>query len=212
MVAPRTQIPVVADAETYPLGENSEYSNGSALALLALSHTAVEHRIYLAMLAASNGTGVSAPFSGRRLMQLTDIGSLSTIRRGLDGLTAKLSIRRELKKHSESVREPGNCYRVFRPEEIIERHRENGGMYTSVAGLQGRGTQSFERAITRVADNQNLSRREAQVALCCVQGLTNAEIGLRLRVSEQTVKFHLRHVFIKFGVRRRAELIARLLM
>jgi DNA-binding CsgD family transcriptional regulator len=45
-----------------------------------------------------------------------------------------------------------------------------------------------------------------------VEGLTNAEIGLRLLVSEQTVKFHLRHIFIKFGVKRRAELISRLLL
>ena len=71
---------------------------------------------------------------------------------------------------------------------------------------------SFERVIQRVVENKNLSRREAQVALCCVEGLTNAEIGLRLLVSEQTVKFHLRHIFIKFGVKRRAELISRLLL
>jgi DNA-binding CsgD family transcriptional regulator len=57
-----------------------------------------------------------------------------------------------------------------------------------------------------------LSRREAQVALCCVEGLTNAEIGTRLSVTEQTVKFHLRNIFVKFKVKRRAELISRLLM
>jgi DNA-binding CsgD family transcriptional regulator len=71
---------------------------------------------------------------------------------------------------------------------------------------------SFERAVARVAENPLLSRREGQVALYCVEGLTNAEIGRRLDVSEQTVKFHLRHVFVKFGVKRRAELISRLLM
>lgn len=57
----------------------------------------------------------------------------------------------------------------------------------------------------------DLSRREAQVALCCAEGLTNAEIGDRLCITEQTVKFHMRHLFIKFGVRRRGELISRLL-
>jgi DNA-binding CsgD family transcriptional regulator len=57
----------------------------------------------------------------------------------------------------------------------------------------------------------NLSRREAQVALCCAEGLTNAEIGARLFVTEQTVKFHMRHLFVKFGVKRRGELISRLL-
>ncbi|HCX28418.1 MAG TPA: hypothetical protein DHU55_01390 [Blastocatellia bacterium] len=48
--------------------------------------------------------------------------------------------------------------------------------------------------------------------MCCVQGLTNAEIGSRLLVTEQTVKFHLRRIFVKFGVKRRAELISRLLL
>jgi DNA-binding CsgD family transcriptional regulator len=211
MVAPKNQIAVSTDSETYPLGENFEPSNGSALALLALTHTTIEHQIYLAMLDAANGGSVSTPFTTRRLMAMTNLRSLSTIRRGVDGLLAKLSIQREANGNGEAAREMGTRYRVFGPEEIIERRRENGGLST-VAELQTRGTRSFHRAISRVAENPNLSRREAQVALCCVQGLTNAEIGQRLQVSEQTVKFHLRHVFIKFGVKRRAELIARLLM
>ena len=66
------------------------------------------------------------------------------------------------------------------------------------------------QAVRRVIDVGSLSRREAQVALCCAQGLTNAEIGIRLQVSEQTVKFHLRNIFVKFGVKRRAELVSRL--
>lgn len=211
MVASKSQIAVSADSETYPLGENSEHFNGSALALLALSHTTIEHRIYVAMLAAANGSNGSVPFTARRLMVLTNIGSLSTIRRGLDGLLSKLSIKRELKAEGNGVREPGTYYRVFLPEEIIERRTQNGGVH-SIAELQTNGVRSFERALSRVLENPNLSRREAHVTLCCVQGLTNAEIGQRLHVSEQTVKFHLRHVFIKFGVKRRAELIARLLL
>ena len=59
--------------------------------------------------------------------------------------------------------------------------------------------------------NSNLSRREAQVALACAEGMTNSEIGRRLSIGEQTVKFHLRNIFAKFGVRRRTELISRLL-
>ncbi len=66
-------------------------------------------------------------------------------------------------------------------------------------------------ALERVVNGYDLSRREAQVALCCAEGLTNAEIGDRLCITEQTVKFHMRHLFIKLGVRRRAELISRLL-
>ena len=100
---------------------------------------------------------------------------------------------------------------MFKPEEVIAR-REARGIQSYGNGIGSAPTRSFERVIQRVVENRNLSRREAQVALCCVEGLTNAEIGLRLLVSEQTVKFHLRHIFIKFGVKRRAELISRLLL
>ncbi len=100
--------------------------------------------------------------------------------------------------------------RVRLPEEVIARRDENG-TNTFTRGISG-NDRSFERVIQRIVATRNLSRREAQVALCCVEGLTNAEIGSRLLVKEQTVKFHLRHVFLKFGVKRRAELISRLLL
>src|SRR5438132_1063278 len=97
------QIPAVAHSDTYPLGENPEHTSNEQLnALVALSHTVIEHRLYSAMLA-----------------------------------------------------------------EVL--------------------------------------------ALCCADGLTNAQIGTKLRVSEQTIKFHLRNIFIKFGVKRRTELVSRLL-
>jgi DNA-binding CsgD family transcriptional regulator len=197
------------DSKTYPLGEHSEHFPGQpAMALVALSHTPVEHRLYRAMVLAVDENAKPAAFlTARRLMTLTGI-RLSTIRRGLEGLLAKLSIERAEKTNERGTREPGAAYRVFPPEEVIARRREQG-----FAGIErGQLNHSFERAITRVVEHRNLSRREAQVALCCVEGLTNAQIGSRLQVTEQTVKFHLRHIFVKFGVRRRAELISRLLM
>jgi len=198
------------DSKTYPLGEyNEPYQGQPTMALVALSHTPVEHRLYRAMLlAAEENKKPAVMLTGRRLMSITGIRSLSTIRRGLDGLLSKLSIEREQRSDGNGAREMGAAYRVFKPDEVIVRRREQG-----LAGIEsGEVNPSFERAITRVVEHRNLSRREAQVALCCVEGLTNAQIGSRLRVTEQTVKFHLRHIFIKFGVRRRAELISRLLM
>lgn len=205
------------DSKTYPLGEKGEHFNyAHALALVALSHTPVEHRLYAAMLAAVDADGQPAEtFTARRLMMLTSIRSLSTIRRGLEGLLSKWSIEREERvvgnNAREGGREPGAAYRVYRPDEVVSRRNEKGFPYPNGVTSQD-ANHCFERAISRVVENRNLSRREAQVALCCVEGLTNAEIGNRLQVTEQTVKFHLRHVFIKFGVRRRAELISRLLM
>lgn len=214
------------DSKTYPLGENIEPFAadpvadpvvGPTMALVALSHTPVERRLYAAMLRETNGSADSpdaAPriFTVRTLMELTGIVSLSTIRRGLEGLVAKCSIEREAKANGNGTREHSFAYRVFPPEQVIAR-REERGMKSYAKGIESSAdNRAFERVIQRVAENRNLSRREAQVALCCVEGLTNAEIGLRLHVSEQTVKFHLRHIFIKFGVKRRAELISRLLL
>ena len=204
------------DSKTYPLGEKIEQpADGASLALVALSHTPVERRLYAAMLAAMNGSDHESEqrfLTVRTLMDLTGIVSLSTIRRGLEGLVAKFSVEREAKVNGDGARDHTAAYRVFTPEQVIAR-REERGMKSYARGIaSGVGSRAFERVIQRVVENKNLSRREAQVALCCVEGLTNAEIGLRLLVSEQTVKFHLRHIFIKFGVKRRAELISRLLL
>lgn len=204
------------DSKTYPLGEKIDPpANGTAMALLALTHTPVERRLYAAMLSAVNGDAGEAHspvFTVRSLMELTGIISLSTIRRGLEGLVAKFSVEREVKSNGNGGRDHTAAYRVFPPEQVIARREERGMKSYEKGAESGFGSRSFERVIQRVVENKNLSRREAHVALCCVEGLTNAEIGLRLLVSEQTVKFHLRHIFIKFGVRRRAELISRLLL
>lgn len=208
--------PIIAkiDPETYPLGEKTERAtDGAALSLVALSHTACERRLYAAMLFAidQSSSGLEM-FTVRRLMEITGIRSLSTIRRGLEGLVAKFSVERGAKPNGNGIRDHGVSYRVFTPEEVIAR-RDEMGMETYARGIRSNvGNRSFERVVQRVIENRNLSRREAQVALCCVEGLTNAQIGLRLLVTEQTVKFHLRNIFVKFGVRRRAELISRLLM
>jgi DNA-binding CsgD family transcriptional regulator len=206
------------DPKTYPLGEKIEHpAENASMALVALTHTPVERRLYAAMLTAMNGSlnpsdNLSGVFTVRRLMGLTDIVSLSTIRRGLEGLVAKFSIEREAKANGNGTRDHAAAYRVFTPDQIIAR-REERGVKSYAKGIDsGVNSRAFERVIQRVVENKNLSRREAQVALCCVEGLTNAEIGSRLLVSEQTVKFHLRHIFIKFGVKRRAELISRLLL
>ena len=216
MFPQKSQISAVVDSETYPLGEKNErVSNGPATALVTLSHTPLERRLYNSMLAAVAGNGIEANgarlFTVRGLMELTGIQSLSTVRRGLEGLVSKFSVEREGRAHADGPRDQSVAYRVFPPEEVIARRNKNG-FVTYDKGLNNGNDRSFERVIQRVAENKNLSRREAQVALCCVEGLTNAEIGLRLMVTEQTVKFHLRHIFIKFGVKRRAELISRLLL
>lgn len=209
--------PAAAELKTYPLGEKTEPSTGPTPyipAVVALSHTNLEQRLYSAMLAASANASNGHHFTARQLIELTGLRSLSTIRRGLEGLLIKLSIERNGRGNGNGKKESASLYRCFSPTEIIDRRKENGSTSALFSLPQEFGPResAFERAMTRVADNAALSRREAHVALCCVEGLSNADIGKRLRVSEQTVKFHLRHVFIKFGVKRRTELISKLLM
>lgn len=214
MFPQKSQIKAQVDPKTYPLGEKNERaSDGPARALVALSHTPVERRLYASMLLANDGdTNGGQLFTARALIELTGIQSLSSVRRGLEGLVNKFSVERAPRAQANGSRDQSIGYRVVPPDEVIARRAENGFSAAYKNGIPNGDGRSFERVIQRVAEIKNLSRREAEVALCCVEGLTNAEIGERLTVTEQTVKFHLRHIFIKFGVKRRAELISRLLL
>jgi len=52
-----------------------------------------------------------------------------------------------------------------------------------------------------------LSKREVQVVRCLAEGLTNREIGQRLKLSQHTIKNYLFRVFNKLGVSSRIELL-----
>jgi DNA-binding CsgD family transcriptional regulator len=54
-----------------------------------------------------------------------------------------------------------------------------------------------------------LTPREFEVLGWLVQGKCNKEIARKLGIEEQTVKNHLRPIFQKFGVVRRAELLVK---
>jgi len=50
-----------------------------------------------------------------------------------------------------------------------------------------------------------LSRREREVLACMAHGASNRDIAVKLSISQETVKTHLRHIFAKLGVRNRVE-------
>ncbi len=54
-----------------------------------------------------------------------------------------------------------------------------------------------------------LSPRERQVLELLSEGITNAQIGKRLEISPNTVKLHLKSIFVKLGVNSRAAAVTK---
>ncbi|MEO6444383.1 MAG: response regulator transcription factor [Gemmatimonadaceae bacterium] len=57
-------------------------------------------------------------------------------------------------------------------------------------------------------DPRQLTEREEAVLALLAEGAANAEIARRLRVSENTVKFHLQNLYVKLSVANRTEAVA----
>lgn len=195
-----------ARPQTYPLGERDAPAEvEQALALLAPSHTSVEHRVYLAMLAEVTAARTSmGAFSTRRLMALTRIKSSHLIRRGLAGLRGKMSVELQRVAGDGLRAERAPLYLVFGPEEIFARRVAAGlapDRRHADSPAQALSTESLSR-------RYHLSGREAEVARHCAEGMTNAEIARQLSIRLPTVKFHMTNIFVKFGVKRRTELVA----
>lgn len=194
------------------MGDRREHSREKkTLALLALSHTAVEHELYVAMLCEAEYDGMTdALFSMQQLMTVRPY-SYSTVRRAISGLASKLSIK-SCKLNKGEAQQRSVLYYALPPEEVFARRRAAGLLPYPRELNSDRLNPALHIAAERIVHYRNLTRREAQIALCCIEGLTNEEIGDKLFVSKHTVKTHLRNVFTKLGVKRRAELVSRLLV
>ncbi|MEB3180106.1 MAG: LuxR C-terminal-related transcriptional regulator [Nostocaceae cyanobacterium] len=77
-------------------------------------------------------------------------------------------------------------------------------MSASLAQLQPRDTKIISPLVTR------LTPRETQIAELVAKGLTNAEIGKQLWITQNTVKQALKRMFRKLEVSARTEMVAKL--
>jgi DNA-binding NarL/FixJ family response regulator len=93
-------------------------------------------------------------------------------------------------------------------------------LLTRISMLQGRDgaclAVTFERLKTRedlheTAIRFGLTEREAEVAELLVVGLNGAQIAEKLRITQNTVHEHLKHIHTKVGVNKRGALVGRLL-
>jgi len=80
---------------------------------------------------------------------------------------------------------------------------------TSVAAFAGRLLARLRRLPGTALRSRDvgITRQEHRVLLHCAEGAANKEIARLLGLSESAVKFHLRNLFRKLGVARRADLL-----
>lgn len=97
------------------------------------------------------------------------------------------------------------------PDEIIARaHPHLAQRFKEMKRRFGRGWLRLHGDILPGESTANLTSREMEVAKLAAQGLRNGEIAAKLVVSEATVRAHLRSIFQKLDIDRRARLAERL--
>ena len=68
-----------------------------------------------------------------------------------------------------------------------------------------------QRSLNPKLNQFGLSPRQKEIATLVIRGFSNKEIAERLFITEQTVKDHLHDIFERIHVRRRSELVAKVL-
>jgi DNA-binding NarL/FixJ family response regulator len=92
--------------------------------------------------------------------------------------------------------------------EIMSRYREHTRRFDSVAARRNGGAEIIPFAAALPELEQEPTAREIEVLQLISDGLVNREIGVRLFLSEETVKSHVRHILAKLQARSRAHAVA----
>ncbi|MGZ4401361.1 MAG: response regulator transcription factor [Gaiellaceae bacterium] len=94
-------------------------------------------------------------------------------------------------------------------KEILSRYVDHSRRFDAVAkrrGNQGAEVIPFAGPLQEL--EQEPTAREIEVLQLISDGLVNREIGVRLFLSEETVKSHVRHLLAKMQARSRAHAVA----
>jgi DNA-binding NarL/FixJ family response regulator len=92
--------------------------------------------------------------------------------------------------------------------DILTRYREHSTRFEAVAARRDAIAEviPFQPPLPELA--QEPTAREIEVLQLISDGLVNREIGVRLFLSEETVKSHVRHLLAKLQARSRAHAVA----
>lgn len=84
-------------------------------------------------------------------------------------------------------------------------------IYTSIEIALFKTSNSIPEQITRESLNKklnsNITEKELQVILDIAHGMTNSQIATKHFVSENTIKTHIKNIYIKLSVHSKAELV-----
>jgi LuxR family maltose regulon positive regulatory protein len=96
-------------------------------------------------------------------------------------------------------------------EELMAmRHPQHLETFRALKARFQSGWNALHRAVSSDELPEGLTGREREIALLAAQGLRNHEIAVKLYVTESTVRTHLRAVFQKLDIDRRAKLAEKL--
>ncbi|MCY1538908.1 HTH-type transcriptional regulator MalT [compost metagenome] len=80
----------------------------------------------------------------------------------------------------------------------------------TVVELEEKGTEPARDAFAQLQEQFSLSERELDVLKLLADGHTNQQIGDRLYLSANTVKFHIRNIYLKMGINNRTQAVSRM--
>ncbi|HZV34620.1 MAG TPA: response regulator transcription factor [Verrucomicrobiae bacterium] len=98
------------------------------------------------------------------------------------------------------------------PEELLKAISEvrSGGapMTSEIARML---VEAFQKKPASLVSGDGLTQRESEILVLLAEGLSNKEIAHRVKISYDTVRAHLRHIYEKLHVRGRTEAVRKYL-
>lgn len=155
------------------------------------------------LLLTNNQLQTSMVLENGRLKKLLDEAVKAGAKNGgrsTDGIDVEMYVSRPSKKQPLHLR----------MVPVISAHpvsTESGQVIILISDLEA----NFTGLIKRLQDNFHLTPRECECALMLAEGEPLGEIAGHMHISEQTIREHLKHMFLKMQVNKQHELVAKLL-
>jgi DNA-binding CsgD family transcriptional regulator len=152
---------------------------------------------------ADNRLQTSVTLEGTQLKKLMDDTIRADAQNGGDnthGINLEMQVSRPSRKQPLHLRIMP--LHASNPESVEARH-----VIIMIRDLEANCT----GLLKRLKDNFHLTPRECECAVMLAEGLPLGKIAKQLDISEQTIRLHLKHMFIKMNVSKQHELVAKLL-